>query len=595
MINQSLDAFFKSNDKVLVIKGKWGVGKTFLWDQYIKSRIDNKDLQEIAYSYISLFGKNSLSDVRASIFQSASPISTDKIIEEQFDEQIKKSTGLLKRVPWVRDTQTKISAHGGIVGFFTNLARSAPVADKYSSLIASLEYRLVNNYIVCFDDLERKSKSLSIREIMGLADELAHSKKCKVILIFNNDSLSDDKDKDDFDTYREKVVDIELNFNPTHTQNLTCIFKEDHPAFDKLEELTKILDIKNIRVLKKIKRIIDHFWPELEKSNNLIIEEFLNHAILLCWSYYMRDAAISFDFLKYRINESSWGTYFSSKNEEIADDEKRYREIASAIRLSPSPLIEDIINFLEQGYTDLNQAQNKITKLVQKIEVERARKELDDVWKKYSDTFADNRSEIINSFNEILKKHADKLSISEFSGAIDMLIHFGEDVTSHVDKYISVNDTEITRTDIKNNLLARGGSNNPLLKKIKEVQIETTKFNIDQLAMKVAINRGWNPDELNFLASITADEIYNWIKTNPTQLPEKLQGGLLFFGTIQSSDDNASRKFKSIYENTKTALEKIASESDLNKMRVEKIYRINIPDEQMDVAVLLDEPQNPTV
>lgn len=67
---KTLDSFFAGKDRVIVIKGEWGVGKTYLWDSYIKNRleIEKKNLPQIAYSYVSLFGKTSLADIRASIF-----------------------------------------------------------------------------------------------------------------------------------------------------------------------------------------------------------------------------------------------------------------------------------------------------------------------------------------------------------------------------------------------------------------------------------------------------------------------------------------------------------------------------------------------
>lgn len=96
---RSLNSFFAGDDQVLVIKGAWGVGKTYFWDRYIESRIKKKDLKQIAYSYVSLFGKTSLADIRASVFQSAKPIATNDNIKRKFDEELESSTDLLKLTP----------------------------------------------------------------------------------------------------------------------------------------------------------------------------------------------------------------------------------------------------------------------------------------------------------------------------------------------------------------------------------------------------------------------------------------------------------------------------------------------------------------
>lgn len=67
-LESSFDAFFRGEAKVAVIKGNWGVGKTYFWNNYIDKRINDKNLSQIAYSYISLFGKTSLADVKKAYF-----------------------------------------------------------------------------------------------------------------------------------------------------------------------------------------------------------------------------------------------------------------------------------------------------------------------------------------------------------------------------------------------------------------------------------------------------------------------------------------------------------------------------------------------
>ena len=60
---------------------------------------------------------------------------------------------------------------------------------------------------------------------MGLIDELVTEKKCKVLLIFNEDSLSEEnKDKIQFEIYREKIVDVEIEYKPSTNENIALIF-----------------------------------------------------------------------------------------------------------------------------------------------------------------------------------------------------------------------------------------------------------------------------------------------------------------------------------------------------------------------------------
>jgi len=85
IVKKSLDAFWGSDMHVAVLKGKWGVGKPFFWDDYIGNFIKSDHCQQIAYSYISLFGKSNLEAIKQSIFHSSKPIKSESIIDERFD------------------------------------------------------------------------------------------------------------------------------------------------------------------------------------------------------------------------------------------------------------------------------------------------------------------------------------------------------------------------------------------------------------------------------------------------------------------------------------------------------------------------------
>jgi hypothetical protein len=576
LLKRSLDSFFAGDDKVLVIKGAWGVGKTYFWDEYIETRIKKKDLKQIAYSYVSLFGKASLADIRASVFQSAKSIAASENIERRFDEELDSSTSLLKLTPWVREATKMARGKAPFMGWLTNLARSTPFTDKYSGIIASLEYGLVNDYIICFDDLERKGVSLSIREVMGLADELARRKSCKVVLIFNDNSFSDEKDKFEFEAYREKVVDAELDYGPTHKQNLECSLSPEHPLFIKIEPLIQILDLKNIRVLKKLIRLVDEFWPDLEKSDQWIADEFINHATVLCWSYYMRESALPFSFIKEKLEEGPWGGYFNVKKDEISPEEKRYRAITSAIKLSSSTFNKHIIHFLERGFINAEQVHAEIVELSKKVDVQRAHDELREVWDRYTDTFAENQSEIVNRFKSVLDRHADKIKIVEFSSALGMLAEFGEDVTPYIDRYIELHSATIAAMDRHEFSISRRINYKPFLDRIMDVQATSYILDIDQISMKIAVNRGWNPDDIDFLVSISVDDFYEWIKGEPADLPTKLRSGLLFFGNLQGGSSQDTEKYLKISENVTAAMRRLASDSPLNRRRLKTMYDIDV-------------------
>ena len=55
--------------EVMSIKGAWGVGKTYAWNKYLANAKNLKKIAFKKYSYVSLFGINSLDDLKFSIFE----------------------------------------------------------------------------------------------------------------------------------------------------------------------------------------------------------------------------------------------------------------------------------------------------------------------------------------------------------------------------------------------------------------------------------------------------------------------------------------------------------------------------------------------
>src|SRR5690242_12958008 len=92
IIKAELLRFLKSpHPEVLCLRGKWGVGKTFFWKGLIEAEKDQ--LSQNWYSYVSLFGLNSLDDLRYSIFENT-VVKSDIGIKPSLETFIKTRKGL---------------------------------------------------------------------------------------------------------------------------------------------------------------------------------------------------------------------------------------------------------------------------------------------------------------------------------------------------------------------------------------------------------------------------------------------------------------------------------------------------------------------
>src|SRR5688572_11854346 len=84
--------------EVLSIKGAWGVGKTYAWNKLV---LDSKASIKLPdYCYVSLFGMNSIADLRMAIFantRAAKDLGTPLTVDTVMQSWRSQGGALLKR------------------------------------------------------------------------------------------------------------------------------------------------------------------------------------------------------------------------------------------------------------------------------------------------------------------------------------------------------------------------------------------------------------------------------------------------------------------------------------------------------------------
>ena len=201
------EIFIKNENKgiAIAITGSWGVGKTFFWNEFIKEKIkqekqerdkyyyratlvDKKAVFDKKYSYVSLFGIETLSDLKTQIYTQLSGHHFSVKEQPKFE------------VPrWV-----KAIASGLKEEKVSQLGFSASMRFFDSMLFAQ-----VKDAVICFDDFERMSNKLDIKDVMGLANQLKLEKNCQIILILDEDK-AEGENKKKYAEYKEKLIDEEI-------------------------------------------------------------------------------------------------------------------------------------------------------------------------------------------------------------------------------------------------------------------------------------------------------------------------------------------------------------------------------------------------
>ena len=128
--------------------------------------------------------------------------------------------------------------------------------------------------------------------------------------------------------------------------------------------------------------------------------------------------------------------------------------------------------------------------------------------------------------------------------------------------------------------LTRKIKNTILESKIQELRESKKVFNINDLLDEIVKNQGWSREDVNFLSSLTEDDIYEWMMSKPDRIVLKIRKGLLIFKDLNSNNEKESQDYKTIADTTIAALIRVAKLSPLNRKRVRSIYGIEIPEEE---------------
>ncbi|HIF9375047.1 TPA: P-loop NTPase fold protein [Photobacterium damselae] len=209
------------NEKVLLVKGRWGIGKTY----YINKSLE-KNKEKYKYIKISLFGIGNIDELSKAV-----------------------SDSLINNILPIINKFTKIVAS---VPFIANyLPRELPSLDEIS--IDSSITRL----IIFFDDIERME--LGLVEFFGYVDRIKNSSPFKIVIALNDEQLN----TQDIWKLKEKVTDKEIRLQNTIEHVIGSIFNQD---YELALNTFRLLRIVNLRVIIKSSKIMNLF---IDKSKEL--------------------------------------------------------------------------------------------------------------------------------------------------------------------------------------------------------------------------------------------------------------------------------------------------------------------------------------
>ncbi|NEV65123.1 P-loop NTPase fold protein [Thiorhodococcus minor] len=566
VVREQIGRFLESAEpEVMAIKGAWGVGKTYTWHTLLLDARRNDKIALDTYSYISLFGVQSLDSLKYAIFEQA--VNKNIIGQAPSIESFKSNAAKL-----VSSLSKK-----SLIYF-----NAAPVIKNFAPAIQSASFLSVNKSVVCIDDFERKSDSVSLRDILGLVLQLKEQRSCKVVLIFNDQTMGSENNEE-YQKFREKVIDFEIEFNPTSRECVEIAIPNPAESKQVLVEHIEKLGISNIRIIKKIERLFDQFMTHLAGFEKEVTHQAAHTLCLYALCFYSTKPEVpKYDYVKnigYRLlgfdeqedqtdQERSWNAFLREYGYQHADEFDL--QIAAAV---------------EKGYIERVALAQEAGKLNSQIVAAKSESSFSSAWDLYHNSFENNTEEVLNALRASFEVNAKVISPLNLNGTVRLFRELGEDGQADdlIEIYVSAHEGNPQIFDLNAYGFAGEITDEAIRERFSTIA-ESNKApkSVRDVLADISSRNGWNEEDEKVLADATAEEFLDVFKSEQGGNLSRYVNASLRFGKFS----NSSEQQQKIAENATQALRIIARESLINKMRVRKygVQLDNVLDDEGNIA-----------
>jgi hypothetical protein len=556
LVQPEVERFLADTESsVMVIAGKWGVGKTYAWNLYLEQAAAKGQFSANHYAYVSLFGLGNLEELKAAIFQN-----TIRKTDIGKPADLETLDGVVRSAP-------------GLWRKAGTLGRMLPGADKYLSTFEKVGFFWVKKQIICIDDLERRSKSLDVRDVLGLISYLKEQRGCKVVLLLNDEKIEGDAG-DEFATNLEKVADVTLRFEPTPEEAAAIGVDGDLPFYEQLRSNCASLGIVNIRTIKKIERMAKRLYAELKDFDARVFGQALHTLTLLEFAKLQPIEAPSLDYIS-KLNDFSiaFEEVFAEQAENLENprpaEHTQWQALLSAYGFNQIDELDAVIfKAVREGHVDSDALKKEGLALEKRLKAADADQSFQQAWDLYHDSFNDNAKEVTAALAEAVKKTPDAISPTNLSGTVSVLkdLEWEGDVPALIAGYVEARAQEPKDFwDLPRSTFG-GEVRDPDVREAFAKKLATFSEGRDPVAVlhEIAKERGWNPDDVAFLAGVSPDEFYAIFKRLQGKDLRRAIAGALWFRSIVNADEDMAK----VTANAVAALQRIGQESKINRRRV---------------------------
>ena len=527
--------------RAIALVGTWGRGKTHLWNHLVST---TEKHARSKYSYVSLFGINDPDDLKLAIFQ--------KEIDAGQPQTLTRWQKLKNRLPWRSLAESATEIENPWVGNLNKLYRTAA-------------FSLVRDRLICFDDFERRGKDLDLEQVLGLITFLCEERRCSVVLILNDSTLTDVAN---WNKYREKVFHSEVTYRPSTETCLDIILGSDgsDPWLAGARNVLSQLDVSNMRIMARIK---DALLPLQDRYASVSAHtKWQMGATLALYSFCHNAAGEGAPPIE-RALKNPYHRFVSAASADVrTDEEKRWDALLSKIDFYPDELDAIIVNYVKDGYPDLGALDTQVGRMEAALVENSADQAFSDAWDTYHNTFADNAEEVIAKFRSAFPAAAPKMNAMNANSTIALMRRLGEEDLA--DSFIS-NWIDARRGERRAELSLREAQVfGPLTDQrfmealVQAEREETTDPDFAQAMETIAKGHGGVTEALRTVSLADPASVQQWFEANAGRVSRTF-----ITTSMQHPGEEAARAQAVIRE----ALQRMSATSRINEIRVGNLLR----------------------
>lgn len=564
LVSAEVKRFLASDrPEVLCITGQWGVGKTYTWQRLLSEDQKAGKVRLARYAYVSLFGLNSLEELKQAVFENTIAL-TD-----------------LKRGPSL-DTLTRALEQGARKGF--GFARNLPLVQSYVGNAGGAVFLMVRKQIVCIDDFERSGAELRARDVLGLISLLREQRECKVVLLLNSGQLQG-AEKEEFDSQLEKVADSIIDFRPTPTEAAAIGVTDGDQMTPWLRESVVKLGIVNIRIIKRIEENCQRLRERLRNYDEAVLKQAVKSTSLFVWSKFQPTDAPPLEFIA-RFNQFQFQMGRPARNGQAvaqgvpAPDE----DWAALLGAYDYALTDDfdrvILEGVSLGYFDPAALKNAAHAVQEQIRRAHLDNSMTEAWDLFHGSFEDNENEVVAAMENAVRRSAEFLSTTNLNSAIQVLKRLGRgpQATDLIAHYAHVHAANREIIDLEN---APFGDQvtDPEIRAALRAQLDVLFVPRPALEvlMKMARTNGWDEDDIRQLARAEVEDFRRAFMAARGNDRKLIVAAAYQFRRLGGATDEMLEISRKAHE----AVVVIGRTSRLNAMRV-RSYGVEIDDRLAD-------------